>query len=120
MRKHVIRYDKLELLKTAASESPLQAIEDVMVFDARCLDRETWRQLLRVLPDLTRIRKAWKAHFAAFGCTSCHRKKTEYGAGGFCYTCLARHRHRMRACFGKITAGRDLAEELASISRKAD
>ena len=58
MRKHVIRYDKLELLKTAASESPLQAIEDVMVFDARCLDRETWRQLLRVLPDLTRIRKA--------------------------------------------------------------
>ena len=50
MRKHIIRYEKLELVRTAAPQSALQAIEDVMLFDARCLDRETWRQLLQMWP----------------------------------------------------------------------
>jgi hypothetical protein len=90
MRKQVIDYKKLELVTVIAPQSAIECVDDLMVFDARCLDKETWHALLRVLPDLTRIRKAWKAHFVAHGCVSCHRKKTEYGAGGFCFTCLAR------------------------------
>lgn len=106
MKKHTIPYKKLELVKTVEPESPVQAMEDLMIFDARCLDRETWLRLVHLLPDLTRIRKAWRAHFAAFGCLICKRKKTQYGAGGLCYTCLARTTHRMRACFRQIGIGR--------------
>lgn len=105
-RKHVISYEKLELVQTGRPESALQALEGLMVFDARCLDRETRLQLVRILPDLTRIRKAWKAHFAEFGCFACRRKKTEYGAGGLCYPCLARISQRMRTCFRKLGVGR--------------
>jgi hypothetical protein len=120
MKKQIIDYKKLGLVRASVPESTLQAIEDLMVFDARCLDRATWHELLRVLPDLTRIRKAWKAHFTAHGCVSCHRKRTDYGAGGFCYDCLHRIATRMRICFRKVNAGRDTAAELATITRKAD
>jgi hypothetical protein len=119
-KKQVIEHKKLELVRTDAPLSPLQAVEDLMVFDARCLDRATWHDLVRVLPDLTRIRKAWKAHFASFGCVSCRRKKTEYGAGGFCYTCLARITGRMRRCFRNIGADRNMPDEIASLSRRYD
>lgn len=120
MRKQIINYKKLERLEIVAPESAMQALDDLMVFDARCLDKDTWHQLLRVLPDLTRIRKAWKAHFTEHGCVSCRRKKTEYGAGGFCYTCLARITTRMRTCFRKVNAGRDTAAELFTVTRKYD
>ena len=118
--RQIINYQKLELVRIAAPLSPLQAMEDLMVFDARCLDKETWRQLLRVLPDLTRIRKAWKAHFVEHGCVSCRRKKAEYGAGGFCYTCLARITVRMRTCFRNIGADRNMPAEIASLSLRYD
>jgi len=120
LRRQVIDYKKLELVTVAAPESALQAVENLMVFDARCLDKETWHALLRILPELTRIRKAWQAHFATYGCVSCHRKKTEYGAGGFCYTCLARITTRMRTCFRKVQAGRNVADELALLTRRYD
>lgn len=84
------------------------------------LDRETGHALVRVLPQLTRIRKAWRAHFVEHGCVSCHRKKTEHGAGGFCYGCLARITRRMRTCFRKIDAGRNIPDEFASITRRYD
>ena len=118
--KQTIDHKKLELVRTAAPLSPLQAVEDLMVFDARCLDRATYLELCRVLPDLTRIRKAWKAHFASFGCVSCRRKKTQYGAGGFCFTCLARITGRMRRCFRNIGADRNVPDEIASLSRRYD
>lgn len=120
MRKQIVDYKKLENVQVMAPQSALQVVEDLMVFDARCLDKETWRELLRVLPDLTRIRKAWKAHFSVHGCTCCHRKKTDYGAGGFCNNCLRRIATRMRTCFRKVNDGRDTAEELATITRRAD
>ena len=120
MRKQVINYQKLELVSVTAPESALQAVENLMVFDARCLDKETWHELVRVLPELTRIRKAWKAHFMVHGCVSCRRKKTEYGAGGFCFTCLARITGRMRTCFRNVQAGRNIPEEIASITRRYD
>jgi hypothetical protein len=119
-KKQIINYEKLELVRVTAPKSALQAVEDLMVFDARCLDRETWHELVRVFPDLTRIRKAWRAHFTEHGCVRCRRKKTEYGAGGFCYGCLHTITTRMRVCFRKVNAGRDTADELAAITRKAD
>ncbi len=119
-RKQVINYKKLELVVTTEPESAIQALEDLMVFDARCLDKETFHELLRVMPSLNRIRKAWRAHFSVHGCVSCHRKKTEYGAGGFCYRCLAKITTRMRTCFRKLYVGRNIPDEVASISRRYD
>jgi hypothetical protein len=48
------------------------------------------------------------------GCISCHKKKTEYGAGGFCVTCWGRIYMRMRNRFRKAMQGRDMAAELAT------
>jgi hypothetical protein len=119
-KKQVINYKKLELIAVTAPESVIQGVEDLMIFDARCLDKETRQQLQRLLPELTLIRKAWKAHFTVHGCVSCRRKKTDYGAGGFCYNCLCRITMRMRTCFRKINEGRNIPDEIASISRKYD
>jgi len=119
-KKRVINYKKLELITVTAPESVIQGVEDLMIFDARCLDKETRQQLQRFLPELTLIRKAWRAHFSVHGCVSCHRKKTDYAAGGFCYRCLARITTRMRTCFRKLSEGRNIPDEIASISRKYD
>ena len=119
-KKQVINYKKLEIVSATAAESPVQAIEDLMVFDARCLDKETRLELVRLLPELTHIRRAWKAYFTVHGCVSCRRKKTDYGAGGFCYKCLCRITARMRTCFRKVGEGRNIPDEVASISRKYD
>jgi hypothetical protein len=119
-KKQVINYKKLELISVTAPESAIQGVEDLMIFDARCLDRQTWRELLRVLPELTLIRKAWRAHFSVHGCVSCHRKRVDYGAGGFCWRCLARITTRMRACFRKVNEGRNIPDEVASLSRRYD
>jgi hypothetical protein len=40
MKKQVINYKKLELISVPAPESAIQAFEDLMVFDARCLDKK--------------------------------------------------------------------------------
>lgn len=119
-RKQIISYRKLEAVQVLVPQSVIQGLEDLMVFDARCLDKETWHALLRVLPDLTRIRKAWRAHFTVHGCVSCRRKRTQYGAGGFCYTCLARITQRMRTCFRKVNVGRNTPAEIASLSQRYD
>lgn len=118
-KKHTIPYEKMELIKTVIPDSPLRGIEDLMVFDARCLDKQTRQALVSFLSELTRIRKAWKAHFAAFGCLSCKRKKVDYGAGGLCYRCLARTSHRMRACFWQVLDdGRNIPDEIAALNRR--
>jgi len=119
-KKQVIDQKKLESVNVMPPESAIQGAEDLMVFDARCLDEETRLELLRFLPELTRIRKAWRAHFSVHGCVSCRRKKTDYGAGGFCYNCLARITTRMRTCFRKVSEGRNIPDEIASISRRFD
>jgi hypothetical protein len=95
MKKQTIDYKKLELVSVTAADSPVQAIEDLMVFDARCLDKTTRLELVRLLPELIHIRRAWKAYFSVHGCVSCRRKKTDYGAGGFCYNCVVRITTRM-------------------------
>jgi hypothetical protein len=118
MRKQIINYKKLEEVQVRAPQSAIQGLEDLMVFDARCLDKETRHALVRVLPDLTRIRKAWRAHFTVHGCVSCRRKRTQYGAGGFCDTCLARITMRMRTCFRKVNAGRNTPAKITSLTQR--
>jgi hypothetical protein len=44
------------------------------------------------------------------GCTSCHKKKAGYGAGGFCS--WSRIYTRMRIRFREAMKGRDLTAEL--------
>jgi len=93
----------------------IESAEQVLIFDARCLDRKTQLELIRLLPELVHIRRAWKAHFMEYGCISCHRKKILYGAGGFCVTCQGKIFMRMRKRHRKLTAGRNIPEEIAEL-----
>jgi hypothetical protein len=112
--KKILDPRKLENIHVPVIESPLEAMENLLIFDARCLDRETRQELLRLVPQLVHIRRAWRAEYMECGCTSCHKKKSGYGAGGFCNACWGRIYQRMRNRFRKAMVGRDLPAELAT------
>jgi hypothetical protein len=112
--KKILDLRKLASIKIAEPESPEQAIESLLIFDARCLDTDTRQELLRILPQLVHIRRAWKAEFMECGCISCHKKKAGYGAGGFCNACWGRIYMRMRNRYRKAMQGRNLPAELAT------
>jgi hypothetical protein len=105
---------KLDSIKVAEPESPEQALESLLIFDARCLDKDTRQELLRILPQLVHIRRAWTAEYMECGCASCHKKKPCYGAGGFCVACQGRIYQRMRKRYRKAMQGRNLPAELAT------
>ena len=105
------RLDKIEVI---VPESPEQAIESLLIFDARCLDKDTRQELLRILPQLVHIRRAWRAEYMECGCACCHKKKVDYGAGGFCNACARRIYMRMRNRYRKAMQGRNLPAELAT------
>jgi hypothetical protein len=113
-KKKILDLRKLERIEDPVMESPLHAIESLLIFDARCLDKETRQELLRLVPQLVHIRRAWKAEYMECGCTYCHKKKAEYGAGGLCNGCRSRIYMRMRNRFRKAMEGRDLPAELAT------
>lgn len=110
----IIDLRKLDNIHVPVIESPLQAMENLLIFDARCLDRATRQELLQLVPQLVHIRRAWRAEYMECGCISCHKKKAGYGAGGFCSACWGRIYQRMRNRFRKVMAGRDLPAELAT------
>jgi len=112
--KKILDLRKLENIHVPVIESPLPAMESLLIFDARCLDKETRQELLRLVPQLVHIRRAWRAEYMECGCTSCHKKKAGYGAGGFCNACWGRIYMRMRNRFRKAMVGRDLPAELAT------
>jgi len=112
--KKILDLRKLESIKVAELESPEQAIESLLIFDARCLDKDTRQELLRILPQLVHIRRAWQAEYMECGCACCHKKKPCYGAGGFCNACCRRIYMRMRNRYRKAMQGRNLPAELAS------
>jgi hypothetical protein len=112
--KKILDLRRLAKIQLIIPESPEQAIESLMIFDARCLDVATRQQLLRILPQLVHIRRAWQAEYTECGCISCHRKREGYGAGGFCNTCWGRIYQRMLKRYRKQMAGRDLPAELAT------
>jgi len=112
--KKILDLQKLDNVNVAVPESAAGAIESLLIFDARGLEQQTQQELLRILPELAHIRRAWKAHFLENGCVSCHKKQAEYAAGGFCVTCHRRILTRMRNRYRKLMAGRDLPAELAT------
>jgi len=70
-RKGPVDVSKLSQLKSVVFDSPLAALEQLLIFDARMLDKDTQRELLRILPQLVHVRRAWKAHFLENGCVGC-------------------------------------------------
>lgn len=113
-----IDLQKLESVQAVEPDlSSEQALESLLIFDARCLDRETQQELLLLLPALVHIRRAWKAHYLEYGCVSCHKKNTKntwYASGGFCVACQRRILMRMRNRYRKTMEGRDPEKELAT------
>jgi hypothetical protein len=112
--KKILDHRKLDSIQVAKPESPEQAIESLLIFDARCLDKGTRQELLRLLPELVHIRRAWRAEYMECGCISCHKKNPCYGAGGFCGTCWGRIYQRMHKRYRKAMQGRNLPAELAT------
>jgi len=120
MKKLAIDLKRLDKVKTIIPASIERRIEDLLIFDARILDIATRKELVRLVPGLHAIRLAWKAHFAMYGCVSCHRKKVGYASGGLCDRCLHRTLYRMKTCLRKIDAGRSTPEEIGELTRKFD
>lgn len=102
----------IENVNVVLPDSPLERIENLLIFDARCLDRATQQELLRLLPQLVHIRRAWKALYLECGCISCHRKRNDYASGGFCSGCQSLITARMRNRHRLAMAGRDLTAEI--------
>lgn len=98
------------------SESGEREIENLLLFDASCMDKQTRRELLQLLPALVHNSRAWRARFAEYGCLICKRKKVPYGSGGFCGRCQVRELHRMQNWY-RVT-NRDTTDEMWSIVRK--
>ena len=112
--KKILDHRKLDSIVEVLPQSPVEVMETLLIFDARCLDRETQQELLRILPQLVHVRRAWKAEYMEYGCISCHKKKPLYSSGGFCNTCATRLGWRMRKRYRKLMAGRNLAKEFAA------
>jgi DNA-directed RNA polymerase subunit RPC12/RpoP len=63
--------DKLESSVEVLPESPIQQLETLLIFDAKAMEVETQRELLRILPEIVQVRRMWKAHYLEYGCMSC-------------------------------------------------
>jgi hypothetical protein len=112
--KKILDHRKLDSIVEVLPASPVEMLETFLIFDARALDMETRQELLRILPQLVHIRRAWKAEYMECGCISCHKKRPDYASGGFCVACQGRILQRMRNRYRNVIKGRDLAQELAT------
>jgi hypothetical protein len=63
---------KIEVLSAEVSEKRL---DDLLVFDARCIDAETMRELVRQWPRLRQVQRAWSLRFEQRGCLACGNGK---------------------------------------------
>jgi hypothetical protein len=97
-----------------------QRFDEMLLFDARYLDAETRRELVRILPGILRSAKAWREEFDEYGCVSCHSRVALYAAGGFCDRCYHRIAARLKARVGKQTEGRDVDAEIAALTAQSD
>lgn len=62
------RLAKLEVLIPA----PVQkTIDELLLFDARCLPPEVSRELVRLLPTFALVRRAWRNLYRRYGCNGC-------------------------------------------------
>ena len=71
--KKILDLRKLAKVKVALPESSERAIENLFIFDARCLDVATRQELLRILPPMVQIRRAWRAEYMECGCLACQK-----------------------------------------------
>lgn len=69
--KKAFDYKKLDSITEVLPSSPVESLETLLIFDARYLEKETQQELIRILPQLVHVRRAWKAHFLEQGCLSC-------------------------------------------------
>jgi hypothetical protein len=46
-------------------------VDDALIFDSRGLDAGTRQELLRLLPSLVHLSRAWRAHYLKHGCFGC-------------------------------------------------
>ncbi len=67
----ILDIKRLDRIRVAKPKSPLHALENLLLFDAHCIDVVSRQQLLRLLPQLVGQRRAWKAHFLEYGCLHC-------------------------------------------------
>lgn len=103
---------QLKSVDVVLPDSPLERIENLLIFDARCLDKDTQQELMRILPQLVHVRRAWKALYLECGCIHCHKKRVDYASGGFCVGCQSLIFSRMRNRHRKLFHGRDIATEI--------
>lgn len=71
--KKILDHQKLDSIVEVLAESPAEMLETLLIFDARSLERATQQDLLRLLPQLIHVRRAWKAHYLDYGCPSCRK-----------------------------------------------
>ena len=69
--KKILDHPKLDSIVEVLPESPVELLETLLIFDGRSLERDTQQELLRILPQLIHVRRAWKAHYLEHGCISC-------------------------------------------------
>lgn len=69
--KKAFRVELLATIPEIVPASPGDALAQLLIFDARMLDRQTQHELLRIIPELVHVRRAWKAHFLEYGCLQC-------------------------------------------------
>jgi hypothetical protein len=109
--KKIFDHQKLDSIVEVLPESPVEALEAFLIFDARALEQDTQRELMRVLPQIIHIRRAWKAHYLKYGCTSCRKADERFAIaarmrlGGFNWSEVFDivapnlHTRRDRKCF---------------------
>jgi hypothetical protein len=76
--KKILDHPKLDSIVEVLPESPVEILETLLIFDARLLQRDTQQELLRLLPQLIHVRRAWKAHYLEHGCISCPKADEKF------------------------------------------
>jgi len=64
---------KVATVELLPSRRIKKKFDDLLVFDVRCVDVPTRQKLLRLLPQLVHLRRAWTAHFTTHGCLTCQK-----------------------------------------------
>jgi len=109
--KKILDHRKLDSIIEVLPESPVEILETLLIFDARSLERDMQQELLRLLPQLIHVRRAWKAHYLEHGCISCPKADEKFAIaarmrlGGFNWSEVFDivapnlHTRRDRKCF---------------------
>ena len=63
--------EKLAKVEVEVPPQVARILDDLLILDARCIDDETARELLRLMPRLARIRSMWRTHYRKYGCFAC-------------------------------------------------